>query len=190
MKLIVGLGNPGVKYQDTWHNVGFIVIDKIQTHKPQEFLTCKDSKKFKAAICEGTSPEEKIILAKPQTFMNNSGEAVKALVNFYKIQSEDLWVIHDDIDLPLGNIRISQNSSSAGHRGVQSIIDQIGHQNFVRFRVGIKPEHSLLVPTEAYVLQKIDSEAKVVIDDVAQEIISAIEVCLAQGISEAMNEFN
>ncbi|MFA5021713.1 MAG: aminoacyl-tRNA hydrolase [Patescibacteria group bacterium] len=190
MKLIVGLGNPDTKYQDTWHNVGFIMIDKIQAHKPQEFLTCKNNKKFQAAICEGMSPEEKIILVKPQTYMNNSGQAVSALVNFYKIQLSDLWVIHDDIDLPLGNIRISQNASAAGHKGVQSIIDHLGSKDFVRFRIGIQPQHSVQIPTEAYVLQKMDKEAKVIIDDVSQEIISAIEVCLAQGVTDAMNEFN
>ena len=190
MKLIIGLGNPSKKYDETWHNVGFMTVDQIQTSKPEEFLKCKNSKKHKAEICEGTSPEEKIILAKPQTFMNLSGQAVKSLKNFYKIKPHDLWVVHDDIDLPLGKIRISQNSSAAGHKGIQSIIDEIGTQEFVRFRLGIQPTTPMKIPTEKYVLQKIKKEDKIIIDETIQTVLTVIEVGLAEGITEAMNEFN
>ncbi|MFA6254998.1 MAG: aminoacyl-tRNA hydrolase [Patescibacteria group bacterium] len=190
MKLIVGLGNPGKKYETTWHNVGFLVIDLLKTKQAGEFLSCNKSKKFKAEICENNSPEEKIILAKPQTFMNNSGQAVKAIGRFYKIKPENLWVIHDDIDLPLGKIRISQNASAAGHKGVQSIIDEVGTQEFIRFRLGIQPITPLKMPTEKYVLQKIDSESKVIIDEVIEKVLAALEIALAQGVTEAMNEFN
>jgi PTH1 family peptidyl-tRNA hydrolase len=190
MKLIIGLGNPGKKYEPTWHNVGFIVIDEIQAKDPDEFLKFKKSKKYKAEVCEGTAPEEKIILAKPQTFMNKSGDSIKSLVNFYKIKSQDLWIIHDDVDLPIGKIRISQNSSAAGHKGIQSIIDEIGTQEFVRFRLGIQPIKPMRVSTEKYVLQKINKESKVIIDEMIQKVITAIEVSLAEGVSEAMNQFN
>lgn len=190
MKLIIGLGNPGKKYDQTWHNVGFLTIDQIQVNKPEEFLKLKNSRKHKAEICEGTSPEEKIILIKPQTFMNNSGQAVKSLARFYKIKPHDLWVIHDDIDLPLGKIRISQNSSAAGHKGVQSIIEELGTQEFIRFRIGIQPTTPIKVTTEKYVLQKIDKAGKVIIDEVMGKVLAAIEVTLAQGVTEAMNEFN
>lgn len=190
MRLIIGLGNPEKKYEHTWHNIGFIVIDAIQKNKCDEFVKFKNSKKYKAEICEGVSPEEKIILAKPQTYMNNSGQAVKALIDFYKIKPNNIWVIHDDIDLPVGKIRISQNASAGGHKGVQSIIDTIGTQEFVRFRLGIQKEPPVKMPAENYVLQKIDENSKVAIDEMIQKTLSAIEIANLQGISEAMNEFN
>ncbi|MFA6215811.1 MAG: aminoacyl-tRNA hydrolase [Patescibacteria group bacterium] len=190
MKLIVGLGNPGKKYAQTWHNLGFLVIDQIQNSKPDEFLKFKNSDKFKAEICEGNGAGEKIILAKPQTFMNQSGETVRAMANFYKIKPDDLWVINDDIDLPLGKLRISHNASAAGHKGVQSIIDEIGSQKFVRFRLGINQIPPVTLPTEKYVLQKIDEKSMVLINETIKEILAAIEIGLASGIPEAMNEFN
>ncbi|MAF14248.1 MAG: aminoacyl-tRNA hydrolase [Parcubacteria group bacterium] len=189
MKLIVGLGNPGKKYQQTWHNVGFLIVDQIQQKKPETFLKFKKSAKHKAEICEG-GILEKIILTKPQTFMNNSGQAVKSLLNFYKIKSPDLWVIHDDIDLPIGKIRISQNSSAAGHNGIKSIINELGTKEFVRFRIGIQPLTPMKVPTDKYVLQKINKTDKVKVDEVVQKTIAAIDLALDQGISETMNEFN
>ena len=190
MKLLVGLGNPGKKYEQTWHNLGFMTLDQLATSRPEEFLKFKKNLRLKADVCEGANPQEKLILVKPQTFMNKSGEAIKDLVNFYKIKPENLWVFHDDIDLPLGKIRISHDASAGGHKGVQSIIEQIGSQDFVRFRLGIQKNTPNNLPTETYVLQKIDKEAKVIIDEMIQKVISAIEVALIQGISEAMNEFN
>jgi len=186
MKLIIGLGNPGKKYEQTWHNVGFLAVEKIK--KDKEFPEFKDSKKFKAEICEETEIKEKIILAKPTTFMNNSGQAAKALIKFYKIEPQDLWVVHDDIDLPIGKIRISQNASAAGHKGVQSIIEELGTQGFVRFRIGIQPENPGRVPTEKYVLQKIDEADK--INQSLNNTATAIDLALMNGVSEAMNEFN
>ena len=190
MKLIVGLGNPGRKYEQSWHNIGFLVLDQIAKSKSDEFLKFKKSPKFQAEINEGLNPQEKIILAKPQTFMNKSGLAVKALVKFYKIEPANLWLFHDDIDLPLGKIRISKDASAAGHKGVQSVIDELGYQNFIRFRLGIQKNTPLEIPTEDYVLQKINKDAKVVIEEVMEKILSAMEVALIQGIAEAMNEFN
>jgi len=190
MKLLVGLGNPGKKYQATWHNVGFMVVDLLKDKEFDQSSKFKNSTKFKAEICEGEILGEKIILTKPKTFMNNSGQAVSALVNFYKIKPEDLWLIHDDIDLPLAKIRISQNSSAAGHKGVQSVIDNLGLQNFVRFRIGIRSEKPLKIPTEKYVLQKIDKPGKIVINQTIEKILTAIEVTLDQGVTEAMNQFN
>lgn len=190
MKLIVGLGNPGKEYEQTWHNVGFMVLDQFSQKETGRFLACKNGKKFKAELCEDNNELEKIILAKPQTFMNESGQSVKLLANFYKIKTQDIWIIHDDIDLPLGEIRISHNASAAGHKGVQSIIDQLGGQEFARFRLGIKPNGPQLIPTEKYVLQKINSQDKVIINEVISRVLSAIEIALADGITEAMNEFN
>ncbi|NUM25716.1 MAG: aminoacyl-tRNA hydrolase [Candidatus Buchananbacteria bacterium] len=190
MKLIVGLGNPGSEYQNTWHNLGFIVVDQVKQKYAQSDLGFKVQKKFKAEVCEVANADEKIILAKPTTFMNNSGAAVKALATFYKINPADIWIIHDEIDLPLGKIRISHNASAGGHKGVQSIIDEIGSQAFVRFRVGIRPNEPTKIPTEKYVLQKIDQTSKLTLEENLQTVLSAIEVGLATGIAEAMNEFN
>lgn len=190
MKLIVGLGNPGIEYQNTWHNLGFIVVDHIKEKYAKPDSNFKTHKKFKAEVCEAISAEEKIILAKPTTFMNNSGQAVKVLASFYKIEPADIWVIHDEVDLPLGKIRISHNASAGGHKGVQSIIDEIGSQAFVRFRVGIRPNEPTKIPTEKYVLQKIDETSKLTLEENLQTVLSAIEVGLATGIAEAMNEFN
>lgn len=190
MKLIIGLGNPGKKYEQTWHNVGFMVIDQLQANKPDEFSKFKKSAKFKSEVSEGNGPEEKIILAKPQTFMNNSGQAIKSLVNFYKIKPQDLWVIHDDIDLPLGKIRISQNSSAAGHKGVQSIINELSTQGFIRFRLGIQLVNPSKLPTEIYVLQKIGRSDRIIINESIKTVLAAIELALVQGVTEAMNEFN
>ena len=190
MKLIVGLGNPGTEYQNTWHNVGFMVIDLIKNRYAAADLKFKQSKKYQAAIAEITSLNEKIILAKPQTFMNKSGQAVKALVNFYKINPADLWVIHDEVDLPLGKIRISHNASAAGHKGIQSIITELGGQEFVRFRIGIQSDPVSKLPTEKYVLQRITEGSKLTLEENLQTVLSAIEVSLTSGIAEAMNQFN
>lgn len=135
MFLIVGLGNPGKEYAKTRHNVGFAVLNKLMADL--ELGEWTESKKFHAEIAEGKIDAKKILLLKPQTFMNNSGQAVAAAAKFYKIKPADIWVIHDDLDLPLGKIKIQRDRSSAGHNGVQSIIDSLGTQDFVRFRIGI-----------------------------------------------------
>ncbi len=188
MQIIVGLGNPGKEYAQTWHNVGWLALDEFK--KTREFSDFVNNKKFKAEIAEEKQPGEKIILVKPQTFMNNSGQSIKTIFNFYKIKPESLWIIHDDIDLPLGKIRISHDASAAGHKGVQSIIDQLGTQEFIRFRIGIKSEDKQNIPTEDYVLQKINPNDKNIVDESIQKIISAIELTILQGVTEAMNEFN
>jgi len=130
--LIVGLGNPGKKYKQTRHNVGFMVIDALK-------------KKISG---------KNIVLLKPQTFMNNSGKTVKKIIRNLKFEIRNLVVIHDDIDLPLGTIRVSKNVGSAGHKGVQSIIDELGTQNFTRIRIGIQPKPKKPKDVEKFVLQK------------------------------------
>lgn len=135
MKLIVGLGNPGTEYEKTRHNAGFMAVDFYLKDTPS--ISCQS--KFKAQICELHFGATKAFFAKPQTFMNASGEAVKEICDYYKLNPAlDLLVIHDDKDLPLGTVRTTESSSSAGHNGVQSLIDMLGTQNFRRIRIGVE----------------------------------------------------
>ena len=163
--IIVGLGNPGKKYNDTPHNIGFEAVDEFA--KENNFPDFRLSEKFKAQMSE----KGNIILAKPKTFMNNSGKCVSALVNFYK--GKELIIIHDDIDLELGKIRISKNRGSAGHKGVESIIKGLGTKDFIRVRIGIKPEQSML-DTEKYVLKKFDKEGKKTIKESIKQAIKEL----------------
>ncbi len=187
MKFIVGLGNPGLKYKKTRHNVGFRVIDKVSAkHKVQSAKL-----KFNAELFKGEINAEKVILAKPQTFMNRSGEAVRAIANYYKIKTKDIWVIHDDIDLSLGTLRISQGSGSAGHKGVQSIINHLKTKNFLRFRIGVSPTTQRLnLNTERFVLQNFTKPEEKIIKEMIIKTVQAIETALKEGIDEAMNKFN
>lgn len=135
MFLIVGLGNPGLKYKKTRHNFGFKALDYFR--KENNFPRFKFVKKFQAALSENIIENQKVILAKPQTFMNASGQAVKKITTNCQLPTANRIVIHDDLDIPLGEIRISQNKSAGGHKGVQSIIDQLGSQDFIRLRLGV-----------------------------------------------------
>ena len=136
--LIVGLGNPGKEYENTPHNAGFLVVDQLLKIWK---LEAESNKYVKSEIAEGKISGKKIILAKPQTFMNKSGEAVLALTKSYKLKAiSSLWVIHDDVDLELGKIKIVKNRGSAGHKGVEDIIKKLKTKDFVRFRIGIRPK--------------------------------------------------
>ncbi len=138
MKLIVGLGNPGKKYEKTRHNVGFLVLDALHERLKSDHISKWDhNKKFKAEIAGVTYNTEKLILIKPQTFMNESGVSVQLVANFYKIQAKDIIVVHDDKDIPLGEIKVQQDRGSAGHNGIKSIIQYMGTQDFWRIRVGV-----------------------------------------------------
>ncbi len=171
MKLIIGLGNPGEKYQKNRHNTGFIILDELK--KNWNFSNFEFSKKFNADISEGIFEGDKIILAKPQTFMNNSGEAVQKIMSFYKLAPEDILVIHDDLDIDFGNYKISNDSGPAGHNGVQDIIDKIGTQNFKRIRVGIEGEEkrkTRIIPGDVFVLQDFSVEELEAVKNLAKEI--------------------
>ena len=146
MIIIIGLGNQGKRYTNTPHNIGFEIIDKFAMEN--NFPEFKLSKKFNALISENNNT----ILVKPETFMNQSGKSVQAITNFYKTKS--IIVVHDDIDLILGSIKISKDSGSAGHKGVQSIIKELGSQDFTRIRIGIQPQKGKPKNIERYVLQK------------------------------------
>ena len=167
--IIVGLGNPGKKYDGTPHNIGFEAVDEFA--KENSFPDFNLSKKFKAQISE----KGNIILAKPETFMNSSGKCVSALVNFYK--EKEVVIIHDDIDLELGKIRVSKNRGSAGHKGVESIIKELGTKDFTRIRIGIKSkEHEKsMIDTEKYVLKKFNKESKKTIKELINQALKKLK---------------
>ena len=201
MILIIGLGNPGKKYEKTRHNIGFRVIEKLA--RKNNFPDFEFSQKFNALISKGKLGKERTILAKPQTFMNNSGKAVKSLMNFYKITSPGLArlnfakqnlgglvVIHDDIDLPLGKIRISKGRGAAGHKGVESIIKELGTKNFDRFRIGIQPKSGKPKNVERFVLQKFTKGEGEIIKEVIEKTCKAAKLVLTERLNEAMKEYN
>ena len=174
MKLIVGLGNPGEKYKLNRHNAGFLALDFLLDN--DGFMNAKPSHEFKSDIFSWKNADgEKILFVKPQTYMNDSGQALKIICNFYKMDlAKDLLVVHDDTDLPFGEIRATDSSSSAGHNGVQSIIDNIGTQNFHRVRIGVEARQSRdQMPTDAFVLQNFsDDELK----KLREEILPKVEI--------------
>jgi len=187
MFLIVGLGNPGEKYEKTWHNAGFLAIDAFSGKN--SFPEFKLSKKFKAELSEGFLDKDKIILAKPQAFMNNSGQSVKLLIRNWKIKPDSLMVIHDDIDLPLGKIRVVKGRGSAGHKGVESIIKELKNKDFVRIRIGIMPEAGKPKNPERFVLQKLNKEEKLLKEVFLKSALS-IETILKEGLEKTMTEYN
>lgn len=188
MKLVIGLGNPGEKYQNTWHNLGFSALNKIR--QDNDFPAFKNDKKLKAEISEKKIGCDKIILAKPQTFMNNSGEAAVALVKYYKIKTEDAIIIHDDVDLPLGKIRVVKDSSSGGHNGVQSIIDHLNTKDFSRIKIGCRTPQTEIVGTLDYVLKKIDQTGKAAAENAIKKAGEAATEIISSSPETAMNKFN
>jgi len=190
MKLIVGLGNPGEKYKNTYHNLGFLVVEAL-AKSPKfkvDLLNFKLDKKFESEIARGKIGSEDVILAKSQTFMNLSGQAVKKIISYYKIKTKDVWVISDDIDLPLGTTKIRKKGSSGGHRGLESIINVLHTENFVRFRLGIRPSGP--VPAEKYVLQRFKPNELKVIKKSINQAKEAIIFALENNIEKAMSKFN
>lgn len=188
MILIAGLGNPGKRYKNTRHNIGFRVLDKFQ--KENNFSNFKLLKKFNSLVSAGNFFNKEILLTKPQTFMNNSGSVIKALTKFYKITSPGLVVIHDDIDLPLGKMKIIKNRGSAGHKGVESIIKELGTKNFIRFRIGIQPPKGKPENPEKFVLQKFLKEEEKNIKKIIKTGCDALKTALTEGTEEAMTKFN
>lgn len=201
MKLIIGLGNPGEKYQKTRHNVGFMVLEQfLKNYEPVEKTVWEDNKKFKSDMLAINWRNEKIILAKPTTYMNNSGMVVQLLTNYYKLLTTDIWIIHDDIDLPLGKIKIRFGGSSAGHKGVDSIIKSLGTDKFIRFRLGIgKPFRGkgervkgrrMLEKVDEYVLSSFLRGETHAYKELIKKGAKALKVALEKGVEAAMNRFN
>ncbi|HHB90218.1 MAG TPA: aminoacyl-tRNA hydrolase [Anaerolineae bacterium] len=184
-KMIVGLGNPGPRYARHRHNVGFQIVDELAQKHGLDF----DKRQFKALIASGVIEGQRVFLVKPQTYMNLSGEAVQPLVSYYKINLADLMVVYDDMDLPLGIIRLRPFGGAGGHNGMKSIIQRLGSNRFPRLRVGIGRPPGRMDPA-AYVLQDFSPEEEDVMVQVRDRAVRALETWLAEGIDAAMNAFN
>lgn len=186
MIIIAGLGNPGKEYVNTRHNVGFMAIDALAS----KYGIDVNEKKHKAIIGKGTINGQKVILAKPQTFMNLSGESLRELVDYYKPEVEtQVIVVYDDITLDVGGIRVRKKGSAGGHNGMKSIIAHLGTENFQRVRVGIgeKPARMDLAD---WVLSRFSKEDLAVLEDSLGEAVDAVTMLTEGGIDEAMNKYN
>lgn len=185
MKIIVGLGNPGKPYEHTRHNIGFDVIDAL-AKKWDAPLT---NSKFNGMYATVHRPEGKVLLVKPLTYMNLSGECVGPLMDYFDIDVEDLIVIYDDLDLETGKLRLRQKGSAGGHNGIKSLIHHLGTQEFNRIRVGVnRPPAGMKVAD--YVLSKFSKEEQVVIGDAIDKSVNAVETSLSTPFLEVMNQFN
>jgi len=186
VKLIVGLGNPGIEYQFTPHNLGFLAVDRIANECGVEVR----NRHCRALTARATIGTEEVLLAKPETFMNLSGLSVRELVQKYEIKPEaDLVLIYDELDLPLGAIRVRQRGSSAGHNGMESIIGALGTQELLRIRLGIAPDRKV-DDSIRYVLAPMRKAQLKTVDEVLDKAADAVKVILAEGAAAAMNRFN
>jgi PTH1 family peptidyl-tRNA hydrolase len=193
MKIIVGLGNPGRGYANNRHNIGFICLNHFARAQGIRF----DKKQDKARIGTGEVADNNVVLARSQTYMNLSGESISRLMKRFDINLNDLLVIHDDLDLPLGKIRIRQGGSSGGHKGIESIVACLGRQDFVRLRVGIGRPTATEDSSEisdadiiAYVLTGFTPDQKQIITTVIPRVSEAIYCLLSEGLTAAMNKYN
>ncbi|PPD58885.1 aminoacyl-tRNA hydrolase [Dehalogenimonas etheniformans] len=189
MKLIVGLGNPGREYSGTRHNIGFAVLSELARKHGINF----DKRCCHSRAGEGRIGEQLVVLAKPQTYMNLSGDAVAALARKYKIKPADILVVHDDLDLPLGKIRIRANGSAGGHNGLKSIIASIGSMDFGRLKIGIgRPETPDSDRSEVidHVLSDFDSSDRKIAEETIDRSVEGIETIIALGLEGAMNRYN
>ena len=183
--LIAGLGNPGRDYRENRHNAGFMLVDRLAVKFDTRFTRLQS----KALIATSVFHERKVILAKPQTFMNLSGQAVQGLVRFYKLPLTALLVAHDDVDLPIGTIRIRPDGGSAGQKGMASIIERLGTDDFARLRLGIgQPPGQMDTPD--YVLQDFSNVEMAVISEVLNRAVEAVLVFLTEGLDAAMTRYN
>ena len=183
MWLIAGLGNPGSRYEKTRHNAGFLVLEELIERLQLEFREKEDFK-----ISKGSLGDEKIILLEPLTFMNRSGEAVRRIMQKSNISPQQLIVIHDDLDLETGSLKIRKKGSSGGHKGIESIIQHIGTQEFIRIKIGIGRDP--FVPTEKYVLSKFRKEDIQAIREAIEKAVESVYAIINDGVERAMNRFN
>ena len=189
-QLIVGLGNPEPKYEQTRHNIGFAAVDALARIWQ---IPLMENRKFQAEFGEGRDRQvDKIRLLKPLTYMNNSGQAIRAVTDWYKLQPESVLVIYDDMDLPLGKIRLRLSGSAGGHNGMKSAIAHLGTQNFPRLRIGIGKPHNTPKdnPTVSHVLGRFSPDETQIVAETLQLVIGAIELSRKQGVEKAMNTYN
>jgi len=182
--LVAGLGNPGDTYRETRHNAGFIVLDKLA----DTFSISLDKSKFDIVFGRGAIRGAEVILAKPQTFMNRSGLPVYRLANYFKILCEDMLVVHDDIDLTFGRIKIKEKGGHGGHNGLRSLVDAFGQNDFGRIRIGIGRSEALGVTD--HVLGRFDAAEKAVLERIINGGRDAVVTILDKGIKDCMNTFN
>lgn len=173
MKLIIGLGNPGKQYQNSRHNLGFRIINALR--QDLEFENWQSAKKFRSSISRGVFAGKKIILAKPETFMNDSGKAARLLADYYQIKPEQILVVHDEADLPFGEIRRQTGRGPAGHRGVESIINHLKTNGFGRIRIGINPQGGTDRSLEDFVLEKFTPQEEELIPEIIKRILKIIK---------------
>ncbi|SOC44745.1 aminoacyl-tRNA hydrolase [Ureibacillus acetophenoni] len=185
MKLIVGLGNPGKQYEHTRHNIGFECIEALA----KKWDAPLNQMKFNGMYATVHRPEGKVLLLKPLTYMNLSGESVRPIMDYFDIEIEDLIVIYDDLDLETGKLRLRQKGSAGGHNGIKSLIQHLGTQEFNRIRVGIsRPPAGMKVAD--YVLSKFSKEEDPIINDAINKTVDAVETSLSKKFLDVMNEFN
>lgn len=185
MYLIVGLGNPGARYARNRHNVGARCVSRLAAAHGLEF----SRRQKNARVARGTIGGCPVVLAIPQTFMNESGRAVAPLARFYQVPPERLMVVYDDLDLPPGNLRIRPDGGSGGHRGMRSVIEHLGTQSFPRLRIGIGRPPGQMDPAD-YVLQNFTPDEEPVIEETIERAIAAIQTWLTEGLEKAMSLYN
>jgi PTH1 family peptidyl-tRNA hydrolase len=183
--LIAGLGNPGRAYRLNRHNVGFMLVDRLAERLDLTFSRLQSQ----AMVTDGFYENHKIILAKPRTYMNESGQAIGSLMRFYKLPPEHLLVAYDDLDLPLGTLRLRPEGGSGGHKGIRSIIHHLGGQNFPRLRLGIGRPPGKMDAAD-YVLQDFSPEEREILDETLDRAVNAVQASVREGIDRAMTEFN
>jgi PTH1 family peptidyl-tRNA hydrolase len=184
VKILIGLGNPGILYRMSRHNIGFQVIDRLAkiNHIPIR------TKRYKSLYGTGGIDSQQVILIKPLTFMNRSGEAVKKMADFFHLGMEDLIVVHDDLDLPFGRFRFKRRGGDGGHQGIRSIIEWMGDNNFLRLKIGIgRPPQR--VDTAEYVLERFNKIERSLLDQLLFQGAESLKVMLLEGIEKAMNQF-
>ncbi len=184
MWLVVGLGNPGPEYAHTRHNIGFMVVEALARRYGATF---RPSRQARAEVAEIRIDDERVVLVKPLTYMNLSGEAVRPLLQWYRLTPDRLLVVYDDLDLPFGRLRIRPRGSSGGHGGMRSIIEHLGTEAFPRLRIGIgRP----VGPARVYVLQPFTPEEQAQVPAIIERAVQAVETIIREGLEAAMNRFN
>jgi PTH1 family peptidyl-tRNA hydrolase len=185
ISVVVGLGNPGREYEATRHNVGFMVVDRLVS----EASVALQERKFRAMWGSGEIEGRKILLIKPSTYMNRSGEAVAEILKYFGKAAAEMIVVHDDLDLPCGRVKVARRGGAGGHRGVASIIQHLGHQDFPRLKLGIgRPLHG--EPVEVYVLEPPYKDQRPELEDMVTRGVEVARAILSAGVGEAMNRYN